>query len=65
MVGGGGEIVNVSSFLGQVGDAHAVACTAAKHGVAGLTEAAAAGHAPLGVRVDSVHPGWVDTVTAV
>ena len=58
---GGGSIVNVSSFLGLVGDGDAVAYTAAKHGVTGLTKAAAAGYAQHGIRVNSVHPGWVDT----
>ncbi len=58
---GGGAIVNVSSFLGLVGDAETVAYTAAKHAVTGLTKAAAAGYAQHGIRVNSVHPGWVDT----
>jgi NAD(P)-dependent dehydrogenase (short-subunit alcohol dehydrogenase family) len=58
---GGGSIVNVSSLLGLVGDGDSVAYTAAKHGVAGLTKAAAAGYAQHGIRVNSVHPGWVDT----
>jgi NAD(P)-dependent dehydrogenase (short-subunit alcohol dehydrogenase family) len=58
---GGGSIVNVSSLLGLVGDGDSVAYTAAKHGVAGLTKAAAAGYAPHRIRVNSVHPGWVDT----
>ena len=61
LASGGGAIVNVSSMLGLVGDADAVAYTAAKHGVAGLTKAAAAGYAEHGIRVNSVHPGWVDT----
>jgi NAD(P)-dependent dehydrogenase (short-subunit alcohol dehydrogenase family) len=61
MIESGGAIVNVSSMLGLVGDADAIAYTAAKHGVAGLTKAAAAGYADLGIRVNSVHPGWVDT----
>lgn len=61
MASGGGAIVNVSSMLGLVGDADAVAYSAAKHGVTGLTRAAAAGYAPHGIRVNSVHPGWVDT----
>ena len=58
---GGGSIVNVSSLLGLVGDGDSVAYTAAKHGVTGLTKAAAAGYAQHGIRVNSVHPGWVDT----
>ncbi|MBW4042358.1 MAG: SDR family oxidoreductase [Acidobacteria bacterium] len=61
LASGGGSIVNVSSFLGLVGDGDAVAYTAAKHGVTGLTKAAAAGYAQHGIRVNSVHPGWVDT----
>lgn len=61
MAGGGGSIVNVSSFLGLVGDGDAIPYTAAKHGVTGLTKAAAAGYAAHGIRVNSVHPGWTDT----
>lgn len=38
---GGGSIVNVASILGAVGFANAPAYTAAKHGVIGLTQAAA------------------------
>ncbi|MFD1721644.1 SDR family NAD(P)-dependent oxidoreductase [Amnibacterium endophyticum] len=58
---GGGSIVNVSSMLGLTGDGDALPFTAAKHGVTGLTKAAAAAYAPHGIRVNSVHPGWTDT----
>lgn len=56
-----GSIVNVSSILGLVGFQHAVAYTAAKHGVVGLTKAAAIELAPLGIRVNTVNPGFIKT----
>lgn len=58
---GGGAIVNMASVLGLVGDAQAAAYTAAKHGVAGMTKAAALGYADKGIRINSVHPGYIDT----
>ncbi len=58
---GGGAIVNMSSILGLVAEPTAVPYTAAKHGVAGLTKAAGATYASQGVRINSVHPGYVDT----
>ncbi|GAA4676894.1 SDR family NAD(P)-dependent oxidoreductase [Frondihabitans cladoniiphilus] len=61
LAAGGGSIVNVSSILGLVAEPSAVPYTAAKHGVAGLTKAAAAGYAAQGVRVNSVHPGYIET----
>ncbi len=58
---GRGAIVNLSSILGQVGTKRASAYVAAKHGVVGLTRAAALEVAPRGIRVNAVGPGYVDT----
>ncbi|MCU1408863.1 MAG: glucose 1-dehydrogenase [Microbacteriaceae bacterium] len=58
---GGGAIVNTSSILGLVGDAAAVPYVTAKHGVSGMSKAAALGYAKQGIRVNSVHPGYIDT----
>ncbi len=58
---GGGAIVNISSILGLVGDGGAAPYVAAKHGVTGLTKAAAIGYAPQKIRINSVHPGYIDT----
>lgn len=58
---GGGAIVNMSSILGMVGSATAVPYVTAKHGVTGMTRAAALGYAEQGIRINSVHPGYIDT----
>lgn len=58
---GGGAIVNISSILGVVGTADAGAYVASKHAVAGLTKSAAVEHAAQGIRINSVHPGYVKT----
>ena len=59
--GRGGSIINMASVLGQVGFASASAYTAAKHGVVGLTQAAAWEHAADGIRVNAVGPGFIRT----
>lgn len=59
--GGGGAIVNVASILGLVGFATAPAYTAAKHGVVGLTKVAALENSALGVRVNALCPGFIET----
>lgn len=58
---GGGAIVNVSSILGVVGDAANPAYVAAKHGVTGLTRSAGLAYASKGIRINSIHPGYVRT----
>jgi 3alpha(or 20beta)-hydroxysteroid dehydrogenase len=58
---GGGSIVNISSLAGMQGVAGAVSYTASKFAVRGMTKVAALELAGDGIRVNSVHPGGVDT----
>ncbi|MDO8249432.1 MAG: SDR family oxidoreductase [Rhodoferax sp.] len=58
---GGGSIINIASILGAVGFATAAAYTAAKHGVVGLTQAAALEYSAQGVRINAVGPGFIHT----
>lgn len=61
LAAGGGAIVNVASILGAVAFANAPAYTAAKHGVVGLTKAAALEYSAQGVRVNAVGPAFIHT----
>jgi 2-dehydro-3-deoxy-L-rhamnonate dehydrogenase (NAD+) len=58
---GGGSVINMASILGMVGFAMSSAYVAAKHGVLGMTKAAAWEHAADGVRVNAVGPGFIMT----
>jgi NAD(P)-dependent dehydrogenase (short-subunit alcohol dehydrogenase family) len=58
---GRGSINNLSSILGKVGLPGASAYCASKGGVLMLTKAVALELAPAGVRVNSVHPGFIET----
>jgi 3alpha(or 20beta)-hydroxysteroid dehydrogenase len=58
---GGGSIVNVSSAVGMFGVPGLAAYSAAKFAVRGITRTAALELAADGIRVNSVHPGLIDT----
>ena len=58
---GGGSIVNVSSTAGLKGSPRAIAYSASKWAVRGMTKAAAVDLAAVNIRVNSIHPGPVAT----
>ncbi|MFP6655170.1 MAG: glucose 1-dehydrogenase, partial [Myxococcota bacterium] len=58
---GGGSIVNISSLAGMQGVGGAVSYTASKFAVRGMTKVAAIELGRDSIRVNSVHPGGVET----
>ncbi len=58
---GKGSIVNISSTNGLAGLGGTVAYTASKFAVRGMTKNAALEYSKAGIRINSVHPGGIDT----
>lgn len=58
---GGGSIINISSIWGTVAVAGAHAYHAAKGAIGNMTRNVAMTHVADGIRVNSIHPGYIDT----
>jgi NAD(P)-dependent dehydrogenase (short-subunit alcohol dehydrogenase family) len=58
---GGGAIVNIASTNSFRPQPRQAGYTASKYGVVGITKAAAIDYAPLGIRINAVAPGAIDT----
>lgn len=61
LAAGRGAIVNVSSVFADRGQLTRAAYSAAKHAIRGLTRSAAKDYATLGIRVNEVQPGVIET----
>ncbi|MET0821424.1 MAG: SDR family oxidoreductase [Aeromicrobium sp.] len=61
IAGGGGSVVLISSYAGKKVQPSMVSYTTSKHAVAGMTRAFAAELGKHRIRVNSIHPGAVDT----
>ncbi|MBY6266524.1 SDR family oxidoreductase (plasmid) [Azospirillum sp. 412522] len=59
--GGGGSIVTLASIVGRRGNAGQALYAASKAALIGLTLSAAKELGPLGIRVNAVAPGFIDT----
>jgi len=57
----GGSIVNISSIAGLRGTPNCISYGASKWAVRGMTKSAAKELAPFNVRVNSIHPGLIET----
>jgi 2-deoxy-D-gluconate 3-dehydrogenase len=58
---GAGKIINIASVLSFQGSVNVVPYAAAKHAIAGLTQALANEWAPKGVQVNAIAPGYIRT----
>jgi NAD(P)-dependent dehydrogenase (short-subunit alcohol dehydrogenase family) len=58
---GRGAVVNTASIAGIVAEPGVAGYVTAKHGVIGLTKAAAVEYSAEGIRVNALAPGWVET----
>jgi NAD(P)-dependent dehydrogenase (short-subunit alcohol dehydrogenase family) len=61
LAAGGGAIVNISSLYGIIGSPGSVSYHATKGAVKLMTKAAALEHVQDNIRVNSIHPGQIDT----